>query len=154
MTNIKVAALLSVIALLTACASVERTPSSQRIVELERFFDDWRGTPYRYGGESRRGMDCSAFVSRAYQDVYGHALPRTTRHQARTGSHVATRKLQPGDLVFFRTGRDSRHVGIYVEKGEFIHASQSKGVTRSSLNNSYWKRHYWRARRIPEATGR
>lgn len=146
--------LLLSIALLTACAGVERAPSPQRIAELERFFDDWRGTPYRYGGESRRGMDCSAFVSRAYQDLYGQTLPRTTRSQARAGSRVGKRRLRPGDLVFFRTGRNSRHVGIYVKNGEFIHASQRKGVIRSSLSTPYWSRHYWRARRIPEATSR
>ena len=109
---------------------------------------DWRGTPYRYGGTSRKGIDCSAFVMTVYQDVFDLSLPRTTTAQVEVGEAVSPKALQAGDLVFFRTSRKTRHVGIYLGDGEFAHASTSQGVMTSHLDNDYWQRTYWTARRI------
>ncbi|MCI4184309.1 NlpC/P60 family protein, partial [Dickeya dianthicola] len=77
-------------------------------------------------------------------------LPRSTEEQTEVGTHVDRDALLPGDLVFFRTGsgENGLHVGIYDNNDQFIHASTSRGVMRSSLNNVYWKRAYWQARRI------
>jgi cell wall-associated NlpC family hydrolase len=107
----------------------------------------WQGVPHQWGGTTRRGIDCSAFVQTLYRDVTGVQLPRTTRAQVRTGSRVHMRDLQPGDLVFFNLDK-SRHVGVYLENGRFVHASSSRGVAVSNLHASYWTSRYWTARRI------
>lgn len=111
-------------------------------------YRDWRGTPYRYGGMRRDGIDCSAFVSRTLRERFDTAVPRTTVEQSRSGRPVARGAWQPGDLVFFRTGYRKRHVGIYIEDGYFMHASASEGVTLSSLDEPYWSSRYWTTRRI------
>jgi cell wall-associated NlpC family hydrolase len=115
---------------------------------LNGHFSSWRGIHHRYGGISRRGVDCSAFVQLTFRDVFGMQIPRTTREQAKLGKRVSKRKLVPGDLVFFKTGWFDRHVGVYLGDGTFIHASESKGVTRSSLQDHYWRKRYWKARRV------
>ncbi|MDN3556354.1 C40 family peptidase [Halomonas maura] len=107
----------------------------------------WLGTPYRLGGTTRRGIDCSALVQHVFADTFRLPLPRTTRQQVYEGEPVARDALRPGDLVFFRPPGVSRHVGIYVGEGRFLHASTSRGVKLSSLDNRYWRRHYWQARR-------
>lgn len=113
----------------------------------------WLGTPYKLGGNTRSGVDCSAFVRAIYQDVYGTELPRTAEEQERLGKKVDRKDLQPGDLVFFRTKGmgplfKSRHVGVYVGGGEFAQASGRLGVNISSLSNRYWSKKYEGARRL------
>jgi cell wall-associated NlpC family hydrolase len=115
---------------------------------LRKEFSYWRGTPYRLGGNSKKGIDCSAFVKNIYRDSFNIKLPRTTKTQVDEGYLVYKNQLQMGDLVFFKTGWRIRHVGIYIGNNQFIHASTSKGVIISSLNNVYWKKKYWQARRI------
>ncbi|WP_027967134.1 C40 family peptidase [Halomonas halocynthiae] len=110
----------------------------------------WEGTPYRLGGTSSSGIDCSALVQNIYSDQFNIDLPRTTRHQVNEGAAVTRASLEPGDLVFFRPP-GSRHVGIYVGDDQFLHASSSRGVMISSLDNVYWKRYYWKSRRPMEA---
>lgn len=111
-------------------------------------YHTWKGTPYRYGGSSKKGIDCSAFVQVGYSSVYQKMLPRTTLELVKKGKQVKRHTAKEGDLVFFRTGRNSRHVGIYLGNSEFLHASQSKGVIISRLDNPYWKRHFWQIRRL------
>lgn len=112
----------------------------------------WDGVPHRLGGTSRRGVDCSAFVQMMYRTVLGLNVPRTTAHQMHIGEPVSRRALQPGDLVFFSMAGKQRHVGIYLSRNEFAHASSSQGVTVSDLSQSYWQRSYQQARRLlPEA---
>jgi len=115
---------------------------------LYAFYDTWHLTPYRYGGRGMRGIDCSAFVQRVYRDVFAVKLPRTTWELVRYGEAIPSRRMRTGDLVFFKTGAGSRHVGIYLQKGKFMHASARYGVIISNLNRSYWERHYWTARRV------
>lgn len=110
--------------------------------------DDWQGVPYRWGGTDRRGVDCSAFVQITFESRLGVQVPRTTEELAREGRRVPRGDLEPGDLVFFKTGYRRRHVGIYMGGDRFLHASSSRGVMTSSLNNAYWRRHYWKARRL------
>ncbi len=112
------------------------------------------GTPYRFGGMTRSGIDCSAFVLSVYGSVTGINLPRISSAQAQEGERVEREQLEKGDLLFFQT-RGSRisHVGIVQEitqEGEikFIHASTSKGVTISSLNEKYWGLRFRFAKRI------
>ena len=78
----------------------------------------------------------------------GKKVPRTTSQLSNLGTRIKKDQLRPGDLVFFKTGIKIRHVGIYVEKGKFLHASTSKGVIISRLNNVYWNKHFWQARRV------
>lgn len=111
-------------------------------------YNKWRGVRYRLGGSSKRGIDCSAFVQVTFKAKLGVNLPRTTSLQSRLGKEIGKNELQAGDLVFFRTGSNSRHVGIYLEENKFLHASQSRGVTISKLDNTYWRANYWKSIRI------
>ncbi len=124
----------------------EKSPST--IDNLYQQYSNWRGTPYRYGGLSRGGVDCSGFVLQTYKSLFNIRLPRSTKDQVSRGKRVYINQLSAGDLVFFKTGRNIRHVGIYLEKGKFVHASSSKGVTVSSIYSGYWKKNYWQARRL------
>ncbi|BEH72493.1 NlpC/P60 family protein [Edwardsiella tarda ATCC 23685] len=120
------------------------------VAQLNDQLQQWHGAPYRYGGLERNGVDCSGFVYRTFRDRFAIQLPRTTQEQTALGTRVARADLLPGDLVFFRTGRGENglHVGIYDTDDTFIHASTSQGVTRSSLDNVYWRNVYWQARRL------
>ena len=110
------------------------------------FYREWEGVPYRWGGTTKRGVDCSGLTQNAYEDVPHLRIPRTTAEQIREGSRVSLRDARPGDLVFFDTGY--RHVGVYVGQNKFFHASSSKGVTLSSLANTYWSQTFRTVRRI------
>lgn len=112
------------------------------LTKLYQQHQEWHGTPYRWGGNNRTGIDCSGFVQVTYRDIVGIDLPRTTTQQYRSGAHVNQAELQTGDLVFFRHGR---HVGIYLENHKFLHASTSRGVMISDIKSPYWTRHYWRS---------
>lgn len=114
---------------------------------LYQQYMEWRGTRYKLGGMSKKGIDCSAFVYFAFLDGLGVQLPRTTYEQVRQGKDVERSQLQTGDLVFFRTGR-TNHVGIILEDDKFMHSSVRTGVRISSLNNVYWKPRYWKAKRL------
>nr|WP_288102521.1 NlpC/P60 family protein [Halomonas sp.] len=112
----------------------------------------WAGTPYRIGGTTDRGIDCSALVRNVFRDTFDVELPRSTQDQVHEGRPIDRQELQAGDLVFFRPPGRYNHVGIYVGNGYFLHASTSKGVIISSLDNSYWQRYYWQSRRALEPT--
>ncbi|MGE3959638.1 MAG: NlpC/P60 family protein [Vicinamibacterales bacterium] len=133
------------------------TTAGRTVSDPERKLRDatqpWLGTPYKLGGNTRSGVDCSAFVKAVYQDVYGVQLPRTAEEQERLGRKVDRKDLQPGDLVFFRTKGmgpffKARHVGVYVGGGEFAQASGRLGVNIAPLSNRYWSRKYEGARRL------
>lgn len=122
-----------------------------KISDLQMLYNQykkWKGTPYKYGGLSLNGVDCSGFVHNSYKKVYGITLPRTTDDQVKEGRRVYLYELITGDLLFFNTGWNVKHVGIYLEKGKFMHASSSNGVMISSVNSAYWKEHYWQSRRL------
>ena len=106
---------------------------------------EWIGTPYRAGGDSRHGTDCSGLVSQLYKKTYRMRLSRSTDGQLKESNKIARRNLREGDLVFF-TSRSSRkkvaHVGIYLKDGKFIHASTSQGVIVSSLKEKYYTQHW------------
>ncbi|MCL2192305.1 MAG: NlpC/P60 family protein [Treponema sp.] len=117
----------------------------------------YKGTPYRLGGTTRRGMDCSGFVYRSFHSSLGVSVPRTSESMFLWTERIARNELQPGDLVFFRTTGTARitHVGIYTGDGYFIHsASQGRrtGVIFSSLGETYWASVYAGAgRALPRA---
>ncbi len=108
----------------------------------------WEGTPNVYGGYSFKGIDCSALVQSIYRDAFGVYVPRTTKEQSTIGYRISKELLQEGDLVLFKTGYNTRHSGIYLENGNFIHSSSKYGVTLSSIHNPYWKSKYSQSRRV------
>lgn len=111
-------------------------------------YQQWQGVPYRLGGESRSGIDCSALVRTIYQSAFDVSLPRSTDVQAKLGNEIGKHELKAGDLVFFKTGKRTRHVGIYLENRKFLHASTRAGVTISHMENTYWRSRYWKSVRI------
>jgi len=117
-------------------------------VALYNEYRKWDKTPYRLGGNSFSGVDCSSLVQSIYKDSLGVSVPRTTRDQAKVGYWVAKNQLKEGDLLLFKTGYNVRHSGIYLENGNFINASTKHGVTISSIHNPYWKSKYWQSRRV------
>jgi cell wall-associated NlpC family hydrolase len=145
--------LLAATVLLVACGgtvySRSRSVDTSSIVSsLMAQHKLWKGVPYRSGGQSKRGVDCSGFVQLTFRDRFHIDIPRSTKGQARYGLKVRRSHLRAGDLVFFRTGIRQRHVGIYIEDGKFLHASTSRGVMLSNLSDDYWEDHYWQARRV------
>ena len=107
---------------------------------------NWLGVPYRGGGNSKRGVDCSGLTSAIYKKVYRKNLERNSEDQRKKDCHkVKKSKLKEGDLVFFHNGRKKKratHVGIYLKNRKFIHASTSQGVIISHLEEDYWDKHW------------
>ncbi|GAA4497746.1 NlpC/P60 family protein [Pseudaeromonas paramecii] len=136
----------------TAPAAIDSNLLADPLLIRAQLFEQyhhWKGVPYRVGGQSRHGVDCSGFVQLTFAERFGLDLPRDTSGQATQGRQVSQQALQPGDLLFFKTGYSTRHVGIYLKDRQFLHASTSRGVIISELDNPYWSRHYWQARRLP-----
>lgn len=104
----------------------------------------WLGTPYRYGGSTRKGADCSGFIGEVYKAVYGINLFRSTSDMVKNGRRINNKnRLEEGDLIFFRiSGRRISHVGLYISKGHFAHASSSRGVVVDHLDTKYYKDRY------------
>jgi peptidoglycan endopeptidase LytE len=109
------------------------------------------GAPYRFGGSSVRGLDCSAFVKKIYQ-FFDITLPRTAREQSRVGKLIAREDLKEGDLIFFNTRRAIGHVGIYIGNNEFVHAAsgQQRMVKIDTLEKPYYDKRFAKAVRIKE----
>lgn len=119
---------------------------------LVKVAKSFAGAPYRYGGDSVRGLDCSAFVKKIYE-IFEVQLPRSAREQYYAGPKVAQNDLTTGDLVFFRTRKQCTyptHVGIYIGDGRFIHASSycRQGVRISNLSEDYYARRFIGAVRV------
>ncbi len=141
---------LGLAALLAASCGTSRQatdPEARLITEFRK----WEGAPYRLGGHSRRGVDCSAFVQVIMKDAYGVVIPRTTREQMDFGRRVPAGAMRLGDLVFFQTGRTTYHVGILMRGDFFMHASTTRGVTIDRLGEPYWSERIIQVRRV---TGR
>lgn len=127
---------------------VSAKPTKEAGASLYTFVSAWEGVPYRYGGMDRGGVDCSGFVNILYKEVYEKQLPRTTKDISSQSKHVAKDHLEEGDLVFFDiNGKKSSHVGVYMKDGDFVHASTSKGVIVSNLDNPYYKANFARGGR-------
>jgi hypothetical protein len=154
--------LVTLLVILSGCSSAPKNNGINELVqnqqmtpfhaEMKDSFMDvyrtWQGAPYRLGGTSLNGIDCSAFVQVAFQDALQLSLPRTTKQQVRVGSELDYSEAQIGDLIFFKTSRSVRHVGVYVGSKQFMHASTSKGVIISRLDNPYWASKFWHFRRV------
>ena len=112
---------------------------------------NFMGAPYRLGGSSLKGLDCSAFVRKIYQ-IFSVDLPRTAREQFRFGKGVGKKDLEAGDLVFFQTRRaNGTHVGIYIGNNEFVHASShNREVKVDNLSTPYFNQRFLRGVRVKE----
>lgn len=119
------------------------TPAEEiRNTRMFEFIDDWYGTPYRLGGTSKDGVDCSAFTQTLFFSVYGYNIPRTARDQYSFTSRKSRTELKEGDLIFFRTTKGVSHVGVYLQNNKFVHASTSGGVMISDIYEDYWVRRF------------
>ncbi len=146
---------LIVAALLSSCGAAKRAQLRQK--KIDRLVATARsntGTPNKWGATTRSGMDCSGLLCNSYKAI-DYDLPRTSVQQSKTGDKVKLEKVQPGDLVFFATGKKKRkvtHVGMVtvVKKGKimFIHSSSSLGVVESNLYSKYYKKRFRGARRV------
>jgi lipoprotein Spr len=120
-------------------------------MKLFHFVYDWIGTPYRFGGSSRKGIDCSAFTKQLYSEVFNTTIRRSSRDIFSMVSPVSKDDLKEGDLVFFKIhSRSISHVGIYLGNNRFAHAS-SKGVAISSLDDAYYSRFFYKGGRMLES---
>lgn len=126
--------------------NVPLTTREKVLFEVIKFLD----TPYKYGGNTENGIDCSAFTKQVFQSSLDVELPRSTREQFKVGENISKYDLKFGDLVYFNTTKRSfpGHVGIYLGDDQFVHASRSLGVTVSNLNDPYYKKRFIGARRI------
>jgi cell wall-associated NlpC family hydrolase len=126
-------------------SSVDKDEVMYKVIE-------YLNTPYRYGGNSKSGIDCSAFVQTVMYQALGVSIPRTSYDQSNVGEDVSLEDLKFGDLVFFNTrgrGRVS-HVGIYLSDGYFVHSGSRTGVAIASLNSDYYSRTFLKAKRVTE----
>lgn len=128
-------------------------PDSLTNYTLYAFIDKWMKTPYKYGGNDEKGIDCSGFIQRLLNDVYNITVPRTSAQQ------FFTKNVEPfhgknyfseGDLVFFCTvpGQPISHVGMFLHNQYFINASTSSGVSIANLDDPYWKKRFVAAGRV------
>ena len=115
------------------------TSFNMRMLE---FIEEWYGTPYRYGGTTKKGVDCSAFVNFFMSAVYGLAIPRNSKEQYSAAKKIRKKQLEEGDLVFFNTRGGISHVGVYIGYNKFVHASTSSGVTITDMDEEYFARRY------------
>ena len=119
------------------------TPAEEvRNKKMFEFIDDWYGTPYRLGGTTKKGVDCSAFSQFLFAAVYGFNIPRTAREQYDLTTRISRTGLKEGDLLFFNTRGGISHVGVYLQNNKFVHASTSGGVMISDIFDEYWARKF------------
>ena len=128
------------------------TVKEKMLMEIIKYLN----TPYKFGGNSKNGIDCSAFTQRIYSDCVSISLLRTAQDQYNEGTPVEdVSELKFGDLIFFDTRRNVKpgHVGIYLGDNLFAHASSKQGVTVSSLTSDYYSKRFMGGRRIEELYG-
>ena len=105
-------------------------------------YKKWRGTKYAWGGDSKKGIDCSALTRRVYREAFNKELPRVSQQQIKKGTRVSAKNLKSGDIVYFRPDNRVSHTAVYVGNSLFINASSSKGVVMSSLKSPYWRKYF------------
>ena len=135
---------------------ISGTSSEIRTVKLQnallKSFENWKGTRYSFGGDSSRGIDCSALTRRVYREVFSFELPRVTKDQIKVGRHVSRNNLKPGDILYFRPDGKYNHTAVYLGNSLFINASSSKGVILSSMEHSYWSKYFVHGVRVDTAS--
>ncbi len=128
----------------------EKKTGTKQAVSLESAIASYIGSPYKSGGMSRNGFDCSGFVCLIFKEVFNIELPRSSSQIKNCGKRITLRSASAGDLVFFRNHRIGRinHVGIYMGEERFAHASVKHGVIYSDLNDPYYQKRMAMIRRI------
>ena len=116
--------------------------------KLFSLIDEWMGTRYHYGGQTKSGIDCSAFSGVIYKQLYQIDLPRSAKKQYAVCSKLLRSNLEPGDLLFFNTRGGVSHVGFYLGDDYFVHASVKQGVVISSLREDYYSARFISGGRI------
>lgn len=112
---------------------------------LYAFVEQWMGTPYKFGGEDKDGVDCSGLAQLLEQQVYGINIPRSTSQQITVIKRKYEEELQEGDLLFFDyDGKKFSHVAVYLQNGYYVHASSSKGVIITKLHDPYTYKYFSR----------
>jgi probable lipoprotein NlpC len=145
--------LIIIVILSSSCSSSKkvRLKNVNQVIETAK---SYRGTPYKYGGTTRSGMDCSALIYYSFESV-GMEIPRNSEAQSKIGKKIAESKIEKGDVLFFATGKNKKlvsHAGLVTEvkSGDviFIHSSTSLGVTEDRLSQTYWQKAFLFAKRF------
>jgi lipoprotein Spr len=118
-------------------------------LKLYGFINDWYGTPYKYGGSNKLGIDCSGFVNLFYNEVFNKKIPRTVNDIYLNSIEINRNDINEGDFIFFKIeSKKVSHIGIYLINDKFVHASTKKGIMISDLNEPYFKKNLFKFGRI------
>jgi lipoprotein Spr len=119
--------------------------------QLYSFIDEWYGVPYKYGGQNKKGIDCSNFTAILYKNIYDKPITGTSASICNQCKTVSKKDLKEGDLVFFKIEKDEvSHIGVYLQNNKFVHATTKKGVMIDDLDEAYYKKYFYKAGRIKD----
>jgi lipoprotein Spr len=118
-------------------------------IGLYSFIDEWYGVPYKYGGKTKNGIDCSNFTCTLYLNVYKRSISGTSSSIYEQCKVVSKKELKEGDLIFFKIdGNKISHIGIYLQNNKFVHATTKKGVMIDDLDEAYYQKYYYKSGRL------
>ena len=128
---------------------LERETDTLPYPEMYQTIYDWLGTPYKYSGDCKDGIDCSGFVAMLFKKVFGVELAASSAEIYKDAKPLKRTVLKPGDLVFFKIKkRRISHVGVYIGNNKFAHASVQSGVIVSDLGEPYYKKYFYKGGRV------
>jgi murein DD-endopeptidase / murein LD-carboxypeptidase len=116
---------------------------------LYSFIDDWYGVPYKYGGNTKKGIDCSNFAATLYNNIYTKKLDGSSASIFNQCKVISKNDLKEGDLLFFKIDNENiSHIGVYLQNNKFVHATTKKGVMIDDLDEPYYKKYFFKAGRL------
>ncbi len=117
--------------------------------KLYSFIDEWYGSPYQYGGKTKKGVDCSGFASLLLKEVFGKEISGSSSSFYKQSKNITKSELKEGDLVFFKIdSKEISHVGVYLQNNKFVHATTKAGVMIDDLDEDYYKKYFVEAGRF------